>query len=384
MFSSNKIVIVLAIVIIIILITNSNVSKKEPYYEQANNMISIEPVYIEMELYGYGGDTKNIMLTFRNGNISKKSDLIWNVNGTYTISPNSYIYIGGENLQNLYPSLQNLYIEEVPSLPNPYKLNPSISNIHYELRDKNGNVIPSTYDEYNWVKIFVKDGQYVIQPTISGDEIYKTGQVGSWSYKIMAIPTAFNISQQHIQPSPTRKRPIPPCPSGWYQSDNQCLQICSNNNQLRNPDGTCICKKGGYNQSCHPEFLCFFNNSCIKRTEHYYASITLKLDFNQNDSPKMLVNFSNHINTNSLIWDVGNITYSAPQNSYIYIGGNKTQSIPNAYKIGSGGVIDNNINYLLRGNNFVKLERIDNEYAIKIITYGSDIVKHLIYTLIAY
>jgi hypothetical protein len=194
MFNSNKIIIVLAIVIIVILITHSNVSKKEPYYEQANNMIlpPFTPAYIEMELYGKGGDTNNITLTFRNGNISKTSDLIWNVNDTYTISPNSYIYIGGE---------------KSPSIPSASasasKVNSSIPHIHYELRDINGQVIPSTYDIYNWVKIFVKDGQYVIQPTISGEELYyKTGQVGSWSYKIFARPTLRNISQQYIQPSP--------------------------------------------------------------------------------------------------------------------------------------------------------------------------------------
>jgi hypothetical protein len=38
------------------------------------------------------------------------------------------------------------------------------------------------------VKIFVKDGQYIIQPTINGEELYsKTGYVGSISYKIMAM-----------------------------------------------------------------------------------------------------------------------------------------------------------------------------------------------------
>ena len=190
MFNSNNIVIVLAIVIIIILITNSNVSKKEPYYEQVNNMIlpPFKPAYIEMELYGKRGDTNNITLTFRNGNISKTSNLIWNVNGTYTISPNSYIYIGGE---------------KSPSIPSASIINSSIPRIHYELRDTNGQVIPSTYDTYNWVKIFVKDGQYIIQPTISGEELYyKTGQVGSWSYKIMVRPKLFNIYQQYIQPSP--------------------------------------------------------------------------------------------------------------------------------------------------------------------------------------
>jgi hypothetical protein len=170
MFNSKKIIIVLAIIIIIILITNSTVSKKEPY----DNTIYIEPVYIEMELSGKKGDT-NITLTFRSINNIIPRDLVWNVNIKYDIAPNSYIYIGGDKF---------------PSIPLPFKLKKFISKIHYEIRDANKQVIPSTHDAYNWVNIFVKDGQYVIQPTISGDELlYKTEKIGIQSYKIIAIPS---------------------------------------------------------------------------------------------------------------------------------------------------------------------------------------------------
>ncbi len=185
MFNSNKIVIVLAIVIIIILITNSTVSKKEPYEElnQTNNMIYIEPAYIEMELSGKKGDT-NITLTFRSINNIIPRDLVWNVNIKYDIAPNSYIYIGGDKF---------------PSIPLPFKLKKFISKIHYEIRDANKQVIPSTHDAYNWVKIFVKDGQYVIQPTISGDELlYKTEKIGIQSYKIIAIPGEPILIQQNL------------------------------------------------------------------------------------------------------------------------------------------------------------------------------------------
>jgi hypothetical protein len=187
-FNSKKIIIVLAIIIIIILITNSTVSKKEPYEELLhNNTIYIEPAYIEMELSGKKGDT-NITLTFRSINNIIPRDLVWNVNIKYDIAPNSYIYIyiGGDKF---------------PSILLPFKLNKfiSISKIRYEIRDANKQVIPSTHDAYNWVKIFVKDGQYVIQPTISGDELlYKTRKIGLQSYKIIAIPGFPILTQQEL------------------------------------------------------------------------------------------------------------------------------------------------------------------------------------------
>ncbi len=129
------------------------------------------PAYIIMELIGKQGDTDKITVKFINN--LNSSDLTWNVgNITYTVSPNSYIYIGGE---------------KSPSIPSANKVGSSMSEIQYEIRDIFGIVIPSTYEIYNWVKIFIKDGQYVIQPTINGNYLYiKTGYVGILQYKIMA------------------------------------------------------------------------------------------------------------------------------------------------------------------------------------------------------
>jgi hypothetical protein len=53
------------------------------------------------------------------------------------------------------------------------------------------------------------------------------------------------------------QRPVPPCPTGWYQSGNQCLQICSNNRQGRHPDGTCTCNTdSSWNIHCNSNFSC--------------------------------------------------------------------------------------------------------------------------------
>jgi hypothetical protein len=53
----------------------------------------------------------------------------------------------------------------------------------------------------------------------------------------------------------------PTCPSGWYPYENKCYQICSNNSQTRNADGSCICGKDEPNKSCHSLFTCV-NNTC--------------------------------------------------------------------------------------------------------------------------
>ena len=124
-----------------------------------------------MELISKQGDTDKITVKFINS--LNSSDLTWNVgNITHIISPNSYIYIGGNNS---------------PSIPGANKVGSSMSEIQYELRDIYNNIIPSTYEIYKFVKIFVKDGQYVIQPTINGNDTYiKSGYVGILTYKIMA------------------------------------------------------------------------------------------------------------------------------------------------------------------------------------------------------
>lgn len=56
-------------------------------------------------------------------------------------------------------------------------------------------------------------------------------------------------------------KPSPPCPYGWWQNGNECLQICSSNSSERHSDGTCICDKGGHNQNCYSAFKCV-SNSC--------------------------------------------------------------------------------------------------------------------------
>lgn len=57
--------------------------------------------------------------------------------------------------------------------------------------------------------------------------------------------------------------PSPPCPDGWWQNGNQCLQICALNSQERHPDGTCICNQGGSNQNCNSRFKCV-SNRCTR------------------------------------------------------------------------------------------------------------------------
>jgi hypothetical protein len=60
------------------------------------------------------------------------------------------------------------------------------------------------------------------------------------------------------------KRPVPPCPQGWYQGWNQCYQICKLNCQSRHSDGTCICNSGGCNQNCNYGTFSCLNNKCTR------------------------------------------------------------------------------------------------------------------------
>ena len=54
----------------------------------------------------------------------------------------------------------------------------------------------------------------------------------------------------------------PTCPTGWFADGNKCVQICSNNSQVRNADGSCICGKDEPNKSCYSSFTCV-NNMCV-------------------------------------------------------------------------------------------------------------------------
>jgi hypothetical protein len=88
-----------------------------------------------MELIGKQGDTNKITVKFSNN--LNSSNLTWNVgNITHIISPNSYIYIGGNNS---------------PSIPGANKVGSSMSEIQYELRGINNEIIPSAYEVYKWV-----------------------------------------------------------------------------------------------------------------------------------------------------------------------------------------------------------------------------------------
>ena len=78
---------------------------------------------------------------------------------------------------------------------------------------------------------------------------------------IFTITSSDNITISFKNPE---KRPVPPCPQGWYQSGNQCLQICKLNCQSRHSDGTCICNSGGCNQNCNYGTFSCLNNKCTR------------------------------------------------------------------------------------------------------------------------
>jgi hypothetical protein len=78
---------------------------------------------------------------------------------------------------------------------------------------------------------------------------------------IFTITSSDNIAISFKNPE---KRPVPPCPQGWWQSGNQCFQICKLNCQSRHSDGTCICNSGGCNQNCNYGIFSCLNNKCIR------------------------------------------------------------------------------------------------------------------------
>ena len=78
---------------------------------------------------------------------------------------------------------------------------------------------------------------------------------------IFTITSTNNITISFKNPE---KRPVPPCPQGWYQSGNQCLQICKLNCQSRHSDGTCICNSGGCNNDCNYGTFSCLNNKCTR------------------------------------------------------------------------------------------------------------------------
>jgi hypothetical protein len=78
---------------------------------------------------------------------------------------------------------------------------------------------------------------------------------------IFTITSTNNIIISFKNPE---KRPVPPCPQGWYQSGNQCLQICKLNCQSRHSDGTCICNSGRCNQNCNYGTFSCLNNKCTR------------------------------------------------------------------------------------------------------------------------
>lgn len=303
MFNTNNIIIVLIIVVIIIFITNNKVSKKEPpvieRYVINQEQKSQNPAYIIMDLKGNPGDT-NITVTFRKYQTS--NDVAWNIEdeSTFLISPNENIYISSNKAKK-------------NSIPAPYKYRPDNGIIQYEIRDIYNNVITPTSDMYDWVSIKSIDGEYVIQPTISGNYLfYKTGQVGIQSYIISATS---------------------PCPNGWWQNGNECLQICSNNSQTRNFYGSCICDEGGDNQDCDPHFKCSANICTPKSYVPASASIFMILRLGPDQ--KIIVTFDKEYDKYELIWDINGIERRVSPGDYIYFDGNKTPSIPPAKKLGS-------------------------------------------------
>ena len=64
---------------------------------------------------------------------------------------------------------------------------------------------------------------------------------------------------------PPTANPDSSCPPGWYLYGNTCVQICSNNSQTRNADGSCICNQGGNNQDCYSDFACIDNRCSVNR-----------------------------------------------------------------------------------------------------------------------
>ena len=96
----------------------------------------------------------------------------------------------------------------------------------------------------------------------------------------MSQPASVPMRSQDSQSIPTTSvsevfetRPKPPCPSGWWQNENECLQSCVNNTQVRNSDGTCICNNGEPNQNCHSLFSCV-QNSCKRLVSQIPSSPT--------------------------------------------------------------------------------------------------------------
>ena len=79
--------------------------------------------------------------------------------------------------------INNLYEYMLPHTQQ--QMNQSLI-IKYELRDVEGNILPSS-GASEFVSIFIVDNNYVIRPNLSGNDFFnRTGMIGYWNFTIMA------------------------------------------------------------------------------------------------------------------------------------------------------------------------------------------------------
>jgi len=153
-----------------------------------------------------------------------------------------------------------------PGTVNPDAIDKTIGSIRGGVGNLRDNVSRIGRNTRSSIGSTAEESNYRI---IDAEEPRVTGTVGSNVNS--RIGRAVNLLEG-FQSENWETRPNPPCPNGWWQNGNVCLQVCPLNSQTRNNDGTCICNRGGDNQNCAPSFQCV-NNSC-KRLEAKEAKET--------------------------------------------------------------------------------------------------------------
>jgi hypothetical protein len=161
-----------------------------------------------------------------------------------------------------------------------------------KLRDRNGggierNAVNEYIETCKGTKgyTFLDDNYIPRTKTITGVSLYSLkvgGQNGVNNDEIGKLAYIDHNGERHEYPDSallykkttfeTTPKPDPSkgpnneCPQGWWKSgDGLCYQGCVSNNQLRHPDRTCICNRGGHNQDCAAGFKCL-SNKCQRVT----------------------------------------------------------------------------------------------------------------------